>query len=62
MSRYEDSCPVESTNRAERCNGCLMANPVPPCVSAFLGGKVALPVSNVIQLRRIEVVEVRRAA
>lgn len=62
MSRYEDACPIESAARANSCQSCCTANNVPPCVAAFLGGRAALPSSNVIYLRRIEVVESRKAA
>lgn len=62
MSRFEDSCPITAAARANSCQSCCATNSVPPCVAAFLGGRAALPASNVIQLRRIEVVESRRAA
>ena len=62
MSRYEDSCPVEAPIRAGSCQSCCATRNLPPCVAAFLGGRAALPASNVIQLRRVEVVETRKAA
>lgn len=63
MSRYEEACPYESRERASRCSSCTETNNnLPPCVSAYLGGKVALPVENVFSIRRIEVTEFRKAA
>ncbi len=63
MSRYEEACPYESRERASRCAPCTAAhNSLPPCVSAYLGGKVDLPVENVFSIRRIEVTGLRKAA
>lgn len=62
MSRYEDSCPFEPSSRANRCKSCVAASGLPPCVAAFLSGQNTEPASNVIQLRRIEIIQPRKAA
>ena len=62
MSRNEEACPFEAPARASRCETCCAANAVTPCVAAYLSGRAAAPASNVISIRRVEVVEARRAA
>jgi hypothetical protein len=62
MNRYEESCPFDERNRAARCETCCATNNLPPCAAAFLSGRAAVPASNVIPIRRIELVESRRAA
>ena len=62
MARYEDACPFETTNRAARCETCCSANSLTPCVAAYLSGKAAMPPANVVSIRRVEVLEGRKAA
>ena len=62
MSRYEEACPYEAPARASRCETCCATNTLTPCVAAYLSGKVAVPPSNVISIRRVEAVEARKAA
>ncbi len=62
MSRNEEVCPFEAAARASRCEPCCAATAVTPCIAAYLSGRAAAPASNVISIRRIEVVEARKAA
>lgn len=60
MSRFEDACPIQATMRASRCESCVAANNVPPCVAVYLGGRQQK--SNLVPLYRVELVESRKAA
>lgn len=62
MPQLAEICPFDATVRASRCEPCCAANTVAPCVAAYLGGRAALPASNIISIRRVEAIESRRAA
>ena len=62
MSRYEDSCPFETRNRASQCESCASNASLPPCVTAYLRGPEQLLATNVVPLHRIIAPSARKAA